>query len=1631
MAFDKISVVKFNGLNSTVAPELIQDGDARDILNFRMEKVGKLVSRDGTTIGLEIMRWSDALPLNPNEYKNDIAVNSYINNKGIVGIGEMILSEYWQAIDSDRFMVYAIRGGEVDIDDENRYKYDNKMVFLISPLTGRYKNKLMVYGNLLIKDKVDIDPQGMGTNYRQLYAPNRKIIGWDYTKEDNWIKQYIDMNQYRYKLIISDRTNGDMVLEDEYDRAEIKQGIKNEHKLTLRPNCLATFDIDIVEIDYRFGADEENDKEKGVENGMALYGYKLQKSIFKGSSSNTKQPLFGDLEYFAGLNDTKPEDAVKARNRIVHSIDNNALKLKFNLVNIFPSTEFKNGYQYYKNFTEINSLQRRNDIKYYFSNYYNDAENYDTAKSLIFEEDEFIDENGKLKKEYASNVYVWDKFKLKYYPCSTINYINFLTFADMFYNKLIPKAPRMFTIPQREGIEAKAPVGMYKYRFVWDYGDGVYSAPSAELVVPDIIYSAVKDEYVNYTYKGEPLNVRLGAYEHEHLKNSSTSITSPYQNSTDIIKFNIPLIYDNTSQQKLTPVGELLYKLKKELYGQQYHRFGIKDNLSIEDINNGDSIIKGDFATLITLDCTATNHIEFAGYIADMAAVSTIYEPYYGGAWQDNVVLSTNPYTAIISYRDNMTPGYFWGKSVKLAISLFPLLDIEKIISVFDNYGRLRTAYSRHRINLGGQDLFPNYRVIIFPGFNSINVQQGGFLITDPYFAGRQWTSDILFAGRSDKNPVGEIAWLGIFAHHNDKNNHPEEYYLSQPLYLLRPNTIIRGVNVAEDNLNYLIKIEDNEVVSRLLLSGVHTINVINYDDVFRIYDKLDFDRVVRLDLNLNYTQIFWNANSLIPTYLYNPNLLNTVEEYKLNFNNLKADIHFNSTRFIGLEQLLSYFPSSLLFDSPRVAIKIPNNKVAKRAKRLLIFRTKSALANDWTPNDYGLVEIIDIERDINGDVITTMPNGEIYNGIYYFDEKKDKYLDFSNNPLDYEGLRFPLKSRFNIPIMERVFYLNFEETYQPIKPRDDLNNIWKYEIVEDSNGYKESTNVKYKIVYKDNDGVVSRESETVEFTVPAGYSVLFYLMPAGYDESIKYLELYRRKNKNSKNIYKFYKIGVVEQKDMGIFLDDDKTEDIELASTEPVVQLYESGVRWSEPYRPDWIKADSFVEYRSGDGYQITGVENNYGNLVIFKETSMHRVAVQGDNPPISRTDEITPELGLIAPNAIINVDNTLYFLSWKGFMVYDNNIIKKIDMRFTDELQFILTNTEEKWIREASCGYNPKYQEIYLNISMLPTKFQYTVNYSKVPSKVQREYGEAEFHNYIRKHYGHIYVLSLDKEYVTKFGYIPTTPYRRYNNYYYYPKAVIHPCQLIRKYFTNSLGEMRSADIMPSAYYTRVNRAFAPIAALYWAGIHIETPYTQQNNNEIYYKDVDDIISDEHLRAIDWGDISGITRLNDIYINRLNLQQISFPIIKSYPYKNVFYSKFFTLNTETILKRIRNFILNIYSKGTIEIRGVSVPIESIDERIDNEIFSKDEEVFQFNPTINLIDPYTGVNYNGTQRNILTIIPRIAQGVTFSDREGPITSDVDWYAKPIRYSIEIESFYRTQINELTLNLRIIHPYIM
>jgi len=136
-----------------------------------------------------------------------------------------------------------------------------------------------------------------------------------------------------------------------------------------------------------------------------------------------------------------------------------------------------------------------------------------------------------------------------------------------------------------------------------------------------------------------------------------------------------------------------------------------------------------------------------------------------------------------------------------------------------------------------------------------------------------------------------------------------------------------------------------------------------------------------------------------------------------------------------------------------------------------------------------------------------------------------------------------------------------------------------------------------------------------------------------------------------------------------------------------------------------------------------------------------------------------------------------------------------------------------------------------------------------------------------------------------------------------------------------------------------------------------------------------------------------------------------------------------------ETMIKRVRQVNFNIFSRGAITVRARSFPFQSFtsgfaDDRIDDAtgdfattILSLANETFTFAPSIDSADPVTGVTTTGNGGNILSIIPRAPQ-IAGSDW------NEDFYGKPIRFSLEVESEYRTQINSFDIYWRPIHSYL-
>jgi hypothetical protein len=591
--------------------------------------------------------------------------------------------------------------------------------------------------------------------------------------------------------------------------------------------------------------------------------------------------------------------------------------------------------------------------------------------------------------------------------------------------------------------------------------------------------------------------------------------------------------------------------------------------------------------------------------------------------------------------------------------------------------------------------------------------------------------------------------------------------------------------------------------------------------------------------------------------------------------------------------------------------------------------------------------------------------------------------------------------------------------------------------------GYDIGDELEYKFYYIDLSGVRSPE-QTYSLTITGDgsvhgqgdkYAAVFYFLPPTYDQSIEKLLIYRKYVRVPEVIF-YDLMGEIEKTSTGIFVDKNIPKYEVFNTWKPNIQKYSSGVRWSERYRPDWIKYENMAEYGSGDGKMITGLLSNYGNLLVFKESSIHRVAIQAANPPISRTDEAVPDVGCIAPNTLISVDNTAYFLSWKGWMRYDNNIPQKIDIKFDEELQYYISVLGDK-VRDATSGYNPATNEIYLNLPQLhiqdlllyadwnndpdtsrtltefidgrlQTQF-YNIDYDNVFKIYERE---EWFYLLRRRFMGNIYVINLTTGLATKYGYQPTIVGKELQSPLFL-KRDPYPENGVRLYHTNSLGELRSAEIMPSVYGDTLTHA----------SIHIETPHLA---GPMRFNDEDELIDGYYY----------YNKPQSAYSSEI------FPRRYPYPVRSSFKSKTFTGEDETLIKRVRKTLINIYSKGFIRVENYYNNYDSTDDRIENNNklhnvdyagFSKTgKSIYRFNPTITRTSPrYAEDNaaptIEGRQTNILQITP---QSQYDEDTTDPFSQVFDLDGKPIRYSVEIYSEYRTQINEISFYWRPIHGYL-
>lgn len=1450
MPIEKINIQAFKGIQVNSRAHLIDDNQASEMINLRFNRLGALVNRNGSVA-----------------YNVPLAFSSIpegIDNRGCVGIGEFIISGIdnnsmiGRGRNTDRFMVYAIRRSGIDGSD-TKLPTQHTLSYVMCALTGAYKNRLTSeqYSNSFLY-KVSAN----GDQYpSQLVAPRRQLENLDQWQsssgelyDQNWIEHYVKLNQYGNMLVISDRVNGDMLIIDEYDEAE--PGTNPEHKYRLQDNAKGNFNIDDVIIDFGLSATAFNGK--GVKNGLGLYQYYLPRKNAKINNDNysgfwnvSDDIAKQRLDYRTNLG-ADPKSVVEYSQSGTFMVAGGYVDLFTVTVGSFPEDRFRIG-------TAL-GINKSND--YTFSDIDEPAEIDDLHGQLSF-----INPLSTDKEEKASDVYIWEDVEMIYYPCSGKEQnSSYLRAKDREFTKTAPLLPKLEKLTTKLGLEQEVPLSVWRYRCVWDLGNGEYSNPSSELSIPDTLWSTIKDNDLVLALAN---NDTHSDYERPVKQTVQDIITQPRPlKTTQVNLTNVkaaPLIFDEN--YILTAYGNQFKKIKDVLYSGTNHRFAKLS--AIPPISS-----PADYALRSEFGVTSTAKFGSGGNQIDCKG--TIFE----SAFWDR-------------HNSDNSDELMIRQKYPLKIPLFRGDYQETYNSVFADNGAYRVAW-QNKPEYGAfySNLSPAWQIVLWG--ESVASKNKNF------------ASDIFFDVITEKQPgiYFNIVPLRV-TWQKDKNNAPEDSigidgstYSSMRIY-----TQYRGVKKELDRLTNIAENIPVEASSRLILRGTSELiladspiagTVTNATDPksgeILGHDKVRNFRSVKVGTSFE-TEKYWFNNGTDNPDDHSGGFYGQTQDvdgvrYIYN-TNVTVAIHGDGERLTIPEQLTSYFPASLLFQAPRVKLKIAASKIPVRAKRLMLFRTLASHDNNWQSAKFGLVKSIKISKEQDGTI----------KDFEFLDDVKSKDLDFGIDLDEFQGLTHPLKSRFNLPLNETMYYANFIETYQPTGPRSRKevvdggvmvyyanNSLTKSTITYTHNIFwtrfsgASATNyrrVLYCLLNKDASGIYSEPAfvgndmiNNEPIDVSAGQAIVLINCPqqSGLTDEV---EVWRGTEKSLYN-YTWELIGSIDKGMEGVFMDDARPsislwsgsieETFGRITVEPDEVENPSGLRNSEPYEPNFVRLESLYSVRSGDGDKITGIEQLYGNLLIFKERSIHRIAIQSANPPYSRTDEISNVIGCIAPNTVIQYNNDIYFLSWSGFYRFNNNVLQKADGDFWAELERRINNfqqTSDEFgqprnpaVRDASCAYNPVFNEIYLNIPV------YTEGATIAP--------DVERVNDARKMMGHIYVIQLDTNLVSKF---------------HYEQGGDYPDRTQgRLYHTNSLGELRSAQILSDDILTKP------------ALICIDAP-TEVSKDSI---STNTIVGNEFEFST-----------KDIH--------------------TVWRSKAFTMNDSTIVKRVVKVIANVRKGSSIRISGGS----------------------------------------------------------------------------------------------------------
>jgi hypothetical protein len=885
----------------------------------------------------------------------------------------------------------------------------------------------------------------------------------------NWIESTVRPVQYRNYFIIPTRVSA--ITERGFEVYQHDLAVVNRyshetgiHEFQAVSNTLPKFDVSIVEVDPRLGIGQENDETRGVETAMALYKFKCRRTIALGTRDHVDHDriredeeqmrsghLSGDP---TGLGDRyfRPR-ILKLKAQLQHKKYDDPGWAYFNVV-------WSGNWEGYPKFIDMFSAMGLTGHRYVFTNMKQDTVIDNIGLPLVLEGEEEYDgfRKDRDKKPYiAASPVLWEDVKVRYYPCSglrrkTADGVRGWTYHDdLPYNVLFegvePVTKRRYPVAP-DSILQYARVGMWRYRFVWEYEDGTLSSPSAELVCGDLLWSAIPDVYMSDAGVG--------------IVNSHEGSSRPMLQQ---------LVNDNNEWRPLYNAAVYLRMINRANRVAFY-----SPSWATAIVSDEDRWLSADYLG-------RTGIVVFGTDVTSRHSPSIVPMPWSREYWwvpsSDNALIR---YTRLIKERLYSRQHPHANNLTYITVEVPSRIQLEGTWGIMwyagGNYKELRTL----RLEVDGwgdwglfsREGFPHLYYVGNPPIDRYPLpywppndnERARSPLRD--ISGVEFWSPVAVESPLAYIEIGDSWYLGTpLSYPTDPSYEGLMALLSVNLPpTLRIVTlghrgsqppvdwgeiITRGVAWDYNSLEAVTPSRPvpPEVLDRLLVRGYLEMQLVKPSWVVPVIGRLITGPALgRRDV----PSVNWYDDGEWPVWSVNwwrrrgSSFAEPDGEQTYNYWIYNTDIrvYLKGARLTIPEQLISAFPSAVLYKAPRLGLKIPAEKIPPRARRLWIFRTLPAIHNSDDGYSYSLVKKIDIPWVLEVDGIQPhrldpsskycLQEGE-QQWLYFFDDVRYDEVDHGVVPTEYEGMVNPLASLFAVPLNERVYYANFAEKAQLLDP--------------------------------------------------------------------------------------------------------------------------------------------------------------------------------------------------------------------------------------------------------------------------------------------------------------------------------------------------------------------------------------------------------------------------------------------------------------------------------------------------------------------------------------------------------------------------------------------------------------------